>query len=100
MSTYRTRGSCSREIIFHVDENNILLDVKFLNGCSGNLQAIARLVKGKHIDDIIEVFKGIRCRNGTSCPDQLAQALIAYKENATVEPDNDEEELDETEEIF
>lgn len=78
MATYRTKGSCSREIIFNVDENNILTDLKFLGGCSGNLQAVSRLVTGKNIDEIIALLKGIQCRNGTSCPDQLATALSEY----------------------
>ena len=54
-------------------------DVKFIGGCSGNLQGISRLVKGRDIDEVIETLKGIKCRNNTSCPDQLAQALIEYK---------------------
>lgn len=92
MSTYRTQGSCSREIIFNVNENSELTDVKFLGGCSGNLQGIGRLVKGMKIDDIIDKFTGIRCRNGTSCPDQLAKALIEYKKNLdeTIEESNEE----------
>lgn len=79
MNIYRTKGTCSREIIYTVDENDVLKSVKFVNGCSGNTQGISRLVVGKHIDEIIDKLKGIQCRNGTSCPDQLAQALIAYK---------------------
>ncbi len=78
MATYRTNGSCSREIIFYVTDNK-LTDVKFLGGCSGNLQAIAKLVTGRDIDEVISLLKGIQCRNKTSCPDQLALALIEYK---------------------
>jgi len=79
MATYRTSGSCSREIIFSVQDNK-LTDLKFLGGCSGNLQAISRLVMGKDIDEVIASLKGIQCRNKTSCPDQLALALLEYKE--------------------
>ncbi|MDR3217202.1 MAG: TIGR03905 family TSCPD domain-containing protein [Clostridiaceae bacterium] len=82
MPSFRTRGTCSREIIFTVD-NNVLTDLKFIGGCSGNLQAIARLSIGRDIDEIIDVMKNIRCRNNTSCPDQLAKALIDYKEKLT-----------------
>lgn len=77
--TYRTKGTCSREIIFSV-QDGVLTDCKFLNGCSGNLQGISRLCKGKTIDEVIATLKGIQCRNGTSCPDQLACALLEYKE--------------------
>lgn len=80
MEIYNTAGTCSRQIIFRVDEENRISDVKFIGGCSGNLQGIARLVEGQNIDDIIAKLKGIICRSGTSCPDQLARALIKYKE--------------------
>lgn len=78
MPIYRTKGTCSREIIFTVD-NNILTDLKFIGGCSGNLQGIQRLCIGKPIDEIIATLSGIKCRNDTSCPDQLAKALTEYK---------------------
>ncbi len=55
-------------------------NVKFIGGCSGNLQAVARLVDGKPVDEVIDTLKGIRCRSNTSCGDQLALALIDYKE--------------------
>lgn len=47
MNIYRTKGTCSREIIFTVDENDVIKSVKFVNGCSGNTQGIARLVAGR-----------------------------------------------------
>ncbi len=30
---------------------------------------------GRKVEDVIAMLKGIPCRNGTSCPDQLARAL-------------------------
>ena len=81
MYSYYPKGVCSRQILMEIDENDILQSIKFIGGCSGNLQGISKLVTGMHIDDIITKIKGIQCRNETSCPDQLAQALIAYKEN-------------------
>ena len=80
IETYRTVGTCARQILFKV-ENNILTSCKFINGCSGLSQALCRLTIGEDIDVIIEKLKGILCRQGTSCPDQLAKALIKYKEN-------------------
>ena len=80
MHTYTTRGTCSRQILFDVTEDNKLTNVKFIGGCSGNLQAIARLVNGKDIDEVISTLQGIKCRGNTSCGDQLANALINYKE--------------------
>ena len=80
MFTYSTRGTCSRQILFDVDANNKMHNVRFIGGCGGNLQGIAKLVNGKDIDEVISLLSGINCRNGTSCPDQLAKALKEYKE--------------------
>lgn len=79
METYKTTGVCSRTIEFEV-QDGILIDVKFNGGCAGNTQGVARLAKGRKIDDVIETLEGIQCRYGTSCPDQLAKALKQYKE--------------------
>ena len=49
---YKTQGVCSREISFEV-ENNKLKNVKFVGGCAGNTQGVARLVEGMDIDDVI-----------------------------------------------
>lgn len=79
MESFRTSKTCCRQIIFDVDDNDVLTDVKFINGCNGNLQGIAKLAVGQNIDVLIEKLDGILCRNGTSCPDQLARALKEYK---------------------
>ena len=80
MHTYQTKGTCSRQINFDVDSEGRLNDVSFIGGCHGNLQAVSKLVEGKSIDEVISMLKGIQCRNNTSCADQLANALIKYKE--------------------
>ena len=85
MEIYNTTGTCSRQIIFRVDDEDRVSDVKFIGGCSGNLQGIAKLVEGQKIDDIIARLQGILCRSGTSCPDQLAKALSAYKKKKSGE---------------
>ncbi len=76
MITYSTRGTCSKQIVYDLDEENRIHNLKFIGGCSGNLQGIARLVEGKKAEEIIPLLRGIRCRSNTSCPDQLAQSLI------------------------
>lgn len=81
MFTYFTSGTCSRQIIFEVDENNKLRGVKFIGGCSGNLQGVAKLVEGKDIDEVAATLAGIKCRNNTSCPDQLSKAIAKYKQS-------------------
>jgi len=80
MYIYYPKGVCSRQILIDFD-GEIIKDIKFIGGCSGNLQGISRLVKGRTIDDVISTLKGVQCRNSTSCPDQLAVALMQYKEN-------------------
>ena len=80
MAIYRTKGTCSREIYFNVDIDGIISDVKFIGGCSGNLQGVARLVVGQNVKDVVDKLSGIKCKNNTSCPDQLAKALNEYKE--------------------
>ncbi len=79
MFTYSPTGTCSRQILFDVDDENKMHNVRFIGGCSGNLQGIARLVEGKNIDEVETLLKGIRCRGNTSCPDQLARAITEYK---------------------
>ncbi len=80
MFTYTTRGTCSRQILFDVDAENRLHNVKFIGGCSGNLQGIARLVEGKDLDEVQKTLRGIKCKGNTSCPDQLSRAIAQYKE--------------------
>lgn len=78
---YKTQGVCSREIQFEVEDNK-LTGVKFIGGCSGNTQGVTRLVEGMDIDEVIDRIGGINCGfRPTSCPDQLARALKAYKES-------------------
>lgn len=82
MYSYKTSGTCAREILFDV-ENDIVKNVRFISGCSGNTQGVAALVEGMNIDDVIARLKGINCGGkGTSCPDQLAKALEQVKANA------------------
>ena len=79
--TYKTRGTCSREIAFAVEDGKVK-NVQFYGGCNGNLNGIGALVEGMDIDEVITRVEGITCgMKATSCPDQLAQALKAAKEN-------------------
>ena len=77
---YKPSGVCSSEMIFNIDENNIVQDLKVVGGCNGNLKGISELVKGMHIDDVIKKLSGIICGyKKTSCPDQISKALTEYK---------------------
>lgn len=76
---YKTSGTCSSMINVEVD-GDIIKEVAFTGGCNGNLKGICSLVKGQKIDDVIERLQGIKCGfKETSCPDQLAKALLQIK---------------------
>lgn len=76
---YKTRGTCSSSIEFEV-EDGILTDIKFNGGCMGNTQGVAALAKDRPISEVIEKLSGLQCGfRGTSCPDQLANALKQYQ---------------------
>lgn len=73
--TYIPEDVCPTEIRFETD-NGILIKVVFEGGCSGNLQALAKLVQGMRVEDVLLKLKGIDCEGrGTSCADQLSKAL-------------------------
>ena len=73
---YRTKGTCSSTILVELD-GSVIKSVKFEGGCSGNLQGIGALVRGMDANEVIHRCTGIRCgTKSTSCPDQLAKALI------------------------
>lgn len=74
MFAYKTRGTCSQQILIDT-EGDIITNVTFIGGCTGNTQGVASLVKGMKVEEVIARLKGIQCRAGTSCPDQLATAL-------------------------
>lgn len=77
--TYKTVGTCSKEINFDIEDNKIH-NVSFVGGCNGNLKAVSSLVEGKDIDTVIKRLKGITCNSKqTSCGDQLATALQEVK---------------------
>ena len=74
MKTYMTQGTCARAINYEVIDG-VVTACEIVGGCPGNTQGVAKLVVGRKVEDVIALLKGIQCRNGTSCPDQLARAL-------------------------
>ncbi|MCH5189942.1 MAG: TIGR03905 family TSCPD domain-containing protein [Oscillospiraceae bacterium] len=73
--TYRTTGTCSREITFKL-EDGIVKNISFQGGCNGNLKGVSSLAEGQNAEDVIKRLEGIKCGfKNTSCPDQLATAL-------------------------
>ena len=73
---HQNQGTCSSSVEFVIDEGKIR-SVSFRGGCNGNLQGISRLVEGLEVEEAVKRLSGIRCGdNATSCPDQLARALV------------------------
>ncbi len=82
---YPTQGVCPPEIHFKLNDGN-LEEIRFVGGgCPGNAQLVARLLDGKPLAEALEYLIGIDCRNGTSCPDQLA-AAVAAAEKGNLKP--------------
>ncbi len=72
---YKTKGTCSTQIELDVVDG-LIRNVKFTNGCNGNLQGISKLVEGMKAEDAISKLRGIKCGfKNTSCPDQLSYAI-------------------------
>ena len=73
---YKTQGTCSTAI--HIDiEDGVIVSCSFDQGCKGNTQGLSRMVIGRKATDVQQLLRGIECRNGTSCPDQLSKAIEA-----------------------
>ena len=81
--TFYPRGVCPSKIQFEI-EDDIVKNIVFKGGCSGNLQAIPRLLEGKSVSYIRETLSGIRCgHKSTSCADQLVKGIDeALKRNS------------------
>lgn len=72
---YTPSGVCSRAIEVHLD-GDVVSKVSITGGCAGNTKAVAALVQGMKVDDVLARLKGIDCKGkGTSCPDQLCKAI-------------------------
>lgn len=77
---YKTENTCSQLISLDI-EGDVVRNIKFMGGCSGNLKTIPILVDGWTVEEIESKLKGILCgRRPTSCADQLARAVRAAYE--------------------
>ena len=74
--TYTPHGVCSRQIQIDIDQG-VIRSIQFIGGCNGNLQGVSALCAGRKVEEVIPLIRGINCGGkGTSCPDQLAKALL------------------------
>ena len=79
---FHTQGVCSQMMTVDV-EDGIVRELQVIGGCDGNLKGIAQLVRGRKVEDLIELLSGISCGSkDTSCPDQLARGLAAILEQS------------------
>lgn len=74
MTRYRPVRVCARAMDVDTDGETVK-DVRIYGGCPGQANALPALVKGMKIDEAISRLRGIRCRSGTSCADQLGRIL-------------------------
>lgn len=73
--TAQPQGVCSRKMTLEL-ENGKIKWIEIEGGCSGNLQALCRLLEGADAGEAMKRLKGIRCGlKDTSCPDQLARLI-------------------------
>lgn len=78
---YFTENTCSSRVLLTL-EDGIISQADFEGGCDGNLRAICQLIIGMRGKDVAQRLQGIDCGGrGTSCPDQLAKALLENLKN-------------------
>ena len=77
MYHYKCQGTCSTSIDLEI-EDGVVTYCKINDGCRGNTQGVAKLAVGRPAAEVAAMLKGIQCRGGTSCPDQLARAIESY----------------------
>lgn len=71
---------CPKYVDIQVN-NGIIENVEFTGGCIGNLKMICKMIKGKTINEVIELFKDNTCGNkDTSCCNELAEILKIISE--------------------
>jgi uncharacterized protein (TIGR03905 family) len=88
MYVFKPKGICPKEIHFSLQDNLRFEHLRLVGGgCPGNGELVSRLLEGRSIDEVLPHLEGIVCRNGTSCADQLSQALLMVKNGQLQEAD-------------
>ncbi|MFV0440686.1 MAG: TIGR03905 family TSCPD domain-containing protein [Lachnospirales bacterium] len=76
---YETNSVCAKTIKYDLEDGKVY-NVEFTGGCNGNLKAIANLLEGLTVDEVITKCEGITCGpRDTSCTDQLVKSLKEQK---------------------
>ena len=72
---YTPEGGCPSKLEFDLD-GDVVTNIKFTDGCDGNLKALSAVVNGMTVSQIEQYFSNITCgSNTTSCSMQLAHAV-------------------------
>ena len=59
---YKTKGVCSMAMQYDIDDEQKVHNVKFIGGCSGNTQGVAKLVEGMPAKEVqSHASEGIQC---------------------------------------
>lgn len=79
---FKPRRVCPSNIHVGIsDDGSTVESVEFTGGCNGNGKAVAKLVTGRPVDEVVGILAGNDCKGrGTSCADQLTIALRQAQE--------------------
>ncbi len=83
--TYTPHGVCSRQILLELDGNKVS-NVRFIGGCSGNTQGVARLAEGMDVDELISRLQGIRCGSKPTGRQGAAERITENTSSGMAEP--------------
>lgn len=76
----REVGICAKEISIFIDKNDNIDDLVVVGGCAGNLSAVATLINGMNINQVVDKLKDITCgKKNTSCPNEIANILRDFR---------------------
>ncbi len=74
--TKKLNGVCPAMVEFSISDNKTVHEIKFLGGCSGNLQAVSALCEGKTVTELHTMLNGIKCGpRPTSCSNELVNII-------------------------
>ena len=80
--SYKPAGTCCREIVFEINDDNKITEVDFIGGCPGNLIGLKHLIEGSDAKEIATKLAGIPCgAKASSCPDQFSKAILEHLSN-------------------
>ena len=80
--TYTPHGVCSRQILLELDGNKVS-NVRFIGGCSGNTQGVARLAEGMRLE--AHVLPG-PARQGAAGRQGAAERITENTSSGMAEP--------------